>query len=186
MDDDYKLICKMKEGDDNSLEVFVHKHYEDILRYCYRSLGGSNLAEDITQETFIRFFNNLDRYEHYGKARNYLYTIAGNLCKNQYRLNSHIASYDELYQTSEMLEDDITSKIDMKNALMKVQIEYREILILHYFHDIKLKDIAKILGIGLPLVKYRLAKAKKKLRIILEEEEGYGFYKSKDRTLKET
>lgn len=178
MDDDYYLIRKMKKGDDNSLEVFVRKHYQKILKYCYRNLGGNNLAEDITQETFIRFFNNLNRYEHYGKARNYLYTIAGNLCKNQFKLNSELA-LEEICQASEVLEDDVNSKLDMENALMKLPVEFREILILHYFQDLKLREIAAILEIGLPLVKYRLAKAKEKLRIILEEEEGYGSNKSK-------
>ncbi len=184
MDDDYFLIHKMKKGDNNSLEVFVRKHYQEILKYCYRNLGGSNLAEDITQETFIRFFNNLNRYEHYGKASNYLYTIAGNLCKNQFKSKAVIA-YEEGGQTSEVLDDDINSRIDMKNALMKLQMEFREVIILHYFQDIKLKEIAEILGVGLPLIKYRLAKAKEKLRIILEEEESYGSNKSKNRSLNE-
>lgn len=177
MDDDYYLIRRMKKGDDNSLEVFVRKHYQVILKYCYRNLGGSTLAEDITQETFIRFFHNLNRYEHQGKALNYLYTIAGNLCKNHYKLKSELA-YEEICQSSEVLEDDIESKLDMKNSLMKLPMEFREILILHYFQDLKLREIATILGIGLPLVKYRLAKAKERLRNILEEEEGHGSNRS--------
>lgn len=171
MYDDYYLIHKIKKGDDNSLEVFVRKYYQEILKYCYRSLGGSNLAEDITQETFIRFFNNISRYEHYGKVKNYLYTIAGNLCKNQYKLKSELV-FEETGLASEVIMDDINSKLDMRNALMKLPMEFREILILHYFQDIKLREIAAILEIGLPLVKYRLAKAKEKLKIILEEEEG--------------
>jgi RNA polymerase sigma-70 factor (ECF subfamily) len=93
----------MKKGDDNSLEVFVRKHYPEILKYCYRSLSGSSLAEDITQETFASFFKNLNRYEHYGKARNYLYTIAGNLCKNHYKLKTELV-LEEIYQVSDELE----------------------------------------------------------------------------------
>lgn len=184
MDDDYYLIRKMKKGDNNSLEEFVRKHYQEILKYCYRNLSGSNLAEDITQETFIRFFNHLNRYEHNGKARNYLYTIAGNLCKNQYKLKSELV-FEEVCQASEVLEDDVNSKLDMKNALIKLPMEFREIMVLHYFQDLKLREIAAILGVGLPLVKYRLAKAKEKLRNILEEEEGYGSNKSKSRAHKE-
>jgi RNA polymerase sigma-70 factor (ECF subfamily) len=173
MDDDYFLIRRMKNGDDNALEVFVRKYYQEILKFCYRNLNGSSLAEDITQETFVNFFRNLKRYEHYGKARNYLYTIAGNLCKNQYKRKVEL-TMDELYQASDMLEEDINTKLDMKNALMKLPTELREILILHYYQDFKLREIAAILEIGLPLAKYRMAKAKEKLRILLEGEDGNG------------
>ncbi len=171
MEDDYYLIGKMKKGDDNSLELFIRKYYSEILKYCYRNLRGSNMAEDITQETFVCFVKSLNRYHHYGKARNYLYTIAGNLCKNQYKMRSFI-SLEEQIHAIEATESNIERKIDMENALQKLPAEFREILILHYFQDLKLKEIAKILEIGLPLVKYRLAKAKEKLKIIMEEEEG--------------
>lgn len=170
MDEDFFLIRKMKKGDEIALEVFVHKHYPDILKYCYRSLSGNSLAEDITQETFTSFFKNLNRYEHYGKARNYLYTIAGNFCRNHYRQNMELA-LEEICLVSSELEDDINEKQDMKNALMKLPMDLREILILHYFQDLKLREIAIILEIGLPLVKYRLTRAKEKLKGIIGEED---------------
>jgi RNA polymerase sigma factor, sigma-70 family len=171
MDDDYYLIGKMKKGDDNSMELFIRKYYPEILKYCYRNLRGSNIAEDITQETFVYFVKSLNRYHHYGKARNYLYTIAGNLCKNQYKMRSFVL-LEEQVQALEAAESDIETRLDMENALQKLSAEFREILILHYFQDLKLKEIARILEIGLPLVKYRLAKAKEKLKIIMEEEES--------------
>ncbi len=171
MDEDYFLIRKMKKGDEISLEVFVRKYYPEILKYCYRILSGSSLAEDITQETFASFFKNLNRYEHYGKAKNYLYTIARNLCKNHYRHRTELA-LEEICQVSDVLEDEINVKLDMENALMKLPKDLKEILILRYFQDLKLREIAIILEIGLPLVKYRLKKAKEKLKKIIVEEEG--------------
>lgn len=170
MDEDYFLIRKMKKGEDIALEVFVRKHYPEILRYCYRSLNGNSMAEDITQETFASFFKNLNRYEHYGKARNYLYTIAGNLCRNHHRHKMELA-LEEIYQVSSESEDDINAKQDMKDALIKLPVDLREILILHYFQDLKLREIAAILEIGLPLAKYRLARAKEKLKEIVGEED---------------
>lgn len=174
MDEDYFLIRKMKKSNEIALEAFVQKHYPHILKYCYRSLNGSTLAEDITQETFENFFRNLHRYEHSGKARNFLYTIAGNLCTNHYRHRTELA-LDEVYCTASVPEEDISEKQDMKSALMKLPADLRDILILHYFQDLKLKDIAVILGISLPLVKYRLTRAKEKLKKVMGEE--YGLWK---------
>lgn len=78
-------VRKMKNGDEEELENFVREYYPAILRYCYRHVFDADEAEDMTQETFERFFSSLDRYRHYGKALNYLYVIAGNLCKNALR-----------------------------------------------------------------------------------------------------
>lgn len=56
-------------------------------------------------------------------------------------------------------------------ALRKLSEEYKEVIILYYFEELKLKDIAKILNIGLPLVKYRLRQAKMQLKELLEKED---------------
>ncbi len=171
MDEDYFLIRKMKKGDEIALKAFVQKHYPQILKYCYRRLNGSNLAEDITQETFENFFRNLYRYEHYGKARNYLYTIAGHLCRNYYRQRTEL-TLEEICCTTSGPEADIIEEQDMKSALMKLPEDLRDVLILHYFQDLKLREIASILKISLPLVKYRLARAREILKEAIGEEDG--------------
>ena len=61
---DFLLIRKMKQGDDNAFDLFVHKYYQKILSYCYHHCFDQTYAEDFTQETFIRFFSN----EYYGAA----------------------------------------------------------------------------------------------------------------------
>ena len=90
MDEDFFLIQKMKLGSEAAMDTFVHKDYADILHYCYRHLYDSGEAEDAAQETIERFFRHLQEYRHYGKAKNYLYVIAGNLCKSRYGTTSAI------------------------------------------------------------------------------------------------
>ncbi|MFR8430574.1 RNA polymerase sigma factor, partial [Evtepia sp.] len=82
MDPDAGLIRRMNQGDDEAIEAFVRKYYPQILGYCCYHLRHRQDGEDVTQETFARFFASLDRYRHYGKAANYLYVIAGNLCRD--------------------------------------------------------------------------------------------------------
>ena len=79
---DFLLIRKMKQGDDDALDLFVHKYYQDILNYCHYHCSDKTYAEDLAQETFVHFFSKLSDYHYRGKTLNYLYTIASNLCKD--------------------------------------------------------------------------------------------------------
>lgn len=85
MDAEFLLIPKMKRGEEQAFDQFVRKHYEEILRYCRYHCPDASYAEDLAQETFFRFFAKLSDYRHMGKVRNFLYTIAGNLCRDYYK-----------------------------------------------------------------------------------------------------
>lgn len=58
----------MKQGDDNALDLFVRKYYQEILSYCHYHCSDKTYAEDLTQETFIRFFTKLPDYLHFTAA----------------------------------------------------------------------------------------------------------------------
>ena len=85
----------MKQGDEDAFDVFIRRYYGDILRYCAYRCADTGCAEDLTQETFVRFFEKLSDYRHMGKAKNYLYTIAGNLCRNEYKRQAGIPMEEE-------------------------------------------------------------------------------------------
>lgn len=209
-------VRKMKNGDEQELENFVREYYPTILRYCYRHVFDADAAEDMTQETFERFFSSLDRYRHYGKALNYLYVIAGNLCRNALRSRREITfsqlgadsvqgilpemgkdfgagirgreagkEYDEnaiARKKAKGYEAGMCSRegaaeaghhvvrMDLEQAVLKLPEELREVVILYYFQELKLREIAEILEIGLPLVKYRMRKAKECLKSVLGED----------------
>ena len=150
---DVILILQMKQGDEQAFDKFVRKYYGDILSYCKYHCLDQTEAEDLTQETFLRFMNNIQSYQHIGKAKNYLYVIAGNLCKN------HVKKWK-----ADCVE---------KQALEQMNPELKEIIIMFYFQDFKLKEIADILQIGLPLVKYRHKRAKEELKRLLGEEDSH-------------
>ena len=64
--------------------IDLEEEYDKIYRYCYYKLRSRETAEDITQETFLRFFAS-DSYYDRGQALRYLYTIARNLCVDEWR-----------------------------------------------------------------------------------------------------
>ncbi len=64
MDADFLLLHRMRDGDDQAIEDFVRKYYPVILRYCHLHIQDTCYAEDLTQETFARFFRTLSQYQH--------------------------------------------------------------------------------------------------------------------------
>lgn len=168
MDKDFFLIRKMKNGDEKAMECFVRQYYPVILQYCRYRIRDREDAKDITQETFERFFGKLTDYHYIGKTVNYLYVIAGNLCRDFYQKKA-VLVMDELPEQEENPMEEISDRMDIEMALAKLPEELKEIIILYYFQDRKLKEIAEILQIGLPLVKYRMKRAKEQLERMLEK-----------------
>lgn len=173
MDKDFFLIRKMKNGDEEAMDIFVRKYYEKILNYCYYHCADRQYAENLTQETFVKFFAGLPRYKHSGRSMNFLYTVARNLC-----MDFHRNEKERYAQSSEILEKEICcnqtdeqeSRIDMRDALKEIPGDMREVIFLYYFYGFNTREISELLGIGLSLVKYRIKTGREKLRAILGEE----------------
>lgn len=167
MDPDLRLIQQMRQGDNEAIETFVRNYYPQILKYCYYHLQDVQYAEDAAQEVFARFFSSLDRYRHYGKAANYLYVIAGNFCKdhNQKRRELPLETLPET-----PVHPDLDARLDLERAFHALPQEIQPVAVLFFLQERKQREIAKILGIGLPLVKYRIRKARELLAHHLRKE----------------
>lgn len=172
MDPDLLLIQKMKRGDEKAFDVFVRRHYEEILKYCCYHCPDLSYAEDLTQETFLHFFRKLSDYRYMGKTRNYLYTIAGNLCRDYYKKTKEVPERSEEIQADlqRPKPEDMLNKIAVEASLHDLPEELREVIVLYYFQELKLAEISEALQISLPLVKYRIKQAKKRLEKLLREE----------------
>lgn len=164
MDLDLLLIQRMKNGDDAAIEGFVRKYYPQILRYCCLHIHDPGYAEDLTQETFERFFRSLRQYHAYGKPSNYLYAIAANGCRDYYRRKKEEFPAETLPEPAGDCMDRVEQWMDLRAALQSLSPELKETAILFFFQGKKQKEIARILGIGLPLVKYRIRKIREKMK----------------------
>lgn len=134
-----------------------------------RIRNGDNHAEDIVQETFVKFFEAIMKNTEVRRIKSYLYSIAGNLIKNNCKKNKEI--------TLERLPDiegnnlaEIEIRMDIERALDQLPEEIKETAILFYFQGLKQKEISDLLNIKLSLVKYRVSKAKELLSKQLEVE----------------
>jgi len=171
MDSDFLLLHRMRHGDDQAIEDFVRKYYPRVLRYCQLHIQDLGYAEDLTQETFARFFRTLHQYQHYDKAANYLYVIAGNLCRDHHKRPVEILM-EELPEQLVYQMETLDLRLDIHRALAQLPPELREVTILYFFQELKQKEIARILGIGLPLVKYRIRRAKELLEQLIGKEDA--------------
>ena len=171
MDADFLLIRKIEKGNEQAMDQFVLKHYPQIYQYCLLRVRDHGYAEDLTQETFLKFFQAFERYKHYGKALNYLYVIAGNLCKDHFRKEGRMEVYEMSEEIAVEHMGQVEKRMEIYEALDKLPEEIREVVILFFFQEISQKEIARMMGIKLSLVKYRVSKAKELLSKYLGEGE---------------
>ncbi len=167
---DYLLVQKMRMGDEKAFEDFVAKYYPQILRYCQIHVKDDGYAEDMAQETFVRFFRTLKQYQHYGKVGNYLYAIAANACKDYHRKMREIPM-EELPEAQNKNTESLEEYIAVKEALNNLPEELREVAVLFFVQERKQKDIARILGLSLSLVKYRIRRSRELLGAYFGEED---------------
>lgn len=168
---DFLLVHRARAGDEEACERLVRKYYPSIYQYCLLHIYDTYEAEDLTQEVFARAFASLDRYREYGRVKNYLYTIAGNVVKNYYKKKKDIPLEELPEVETENREEMIGIRLDIEQAVRKLPEELREVAILSFFQELKQREIAELLQIKLSLVKYRIGRAKELLIKELEVEE---------------
>lgn len=175
--EDKELIYKIQHGNKELLAILIEKYYDDIYRFCYYKTGNSSLSYDLTQETFLKLIKYIGTYKHRGKFKSYLITIAMNVCNTYfYENNINIEELDS-NQNYEKDNFDELEKIEEKDivvqALNKLPEKQKEVIILKYYEDLKIKDISKILDEKVPTIKSRLKQGIEKLSRYLGKEEVY-------------
>lgn len=160
---------KLKNGDKEGLYIAFDTYYDKIYGYCYRHVNHRETAQDLTQEVFLRVLLHLENYRHYGKFENYLYVIAGNLCRDYYRKRRVLSLEDLELQKEERGFARTEEQLVVGQALKKLPEQEREIILLRFYQDLRIKDIAKILGLKLSTVKYHLKRAQERLEDELKD-----------------
>lgn len=148
------------------MSMDLDEQYDRIYRYCYYKVHNSHTAEDITQETFLRFFQ---RYSGKIIELPYLYTIARNLCIDEYRRSRHEEICEPDEEAGYDPSDIWTENIVLKRLISDLDEEEREILLLRYANGLSVKSICMITGLSRFAVHRRITAAVKTLRTELEK-----------------
>lgn len=144
--------------------------YDKIFRFCCLRVHNSDIAEDITQETFLRFLEN-PRYSARSEQIKILYTIAGNLCTDEFRRKQTIPLPDDLPDEADS-ENVWTEHITLKNALDSLSEKDRELVLLRFVNEVPLSVMSRIYDMSRFALNRRLKKILSQLKKSFEKEDG--------------
>ncbi|MEW5785791.1 MAG: sigma-70 family RNA polymerase sigma factor [Bacillota bacterium] len=159
--------------DSKFLRDLMDRYGNKVYRLALRSTGSRHLAEDITQETFLRACAHLDRYDHHRPPGPWLFRIALNLCRNQARKAWEIpldwaAGEPAAYEAGpEQLYLEKERNQELLRALYRLPEMYREVLLLKHVSELSYAEIGAALDLELSLVKNRLYRGRLALRAAL-------------------
>ena len=161
------LIASAQRGNDRAQTALYEKYYGDVYRYCAYRVGSLHYAEDLAQDTFLRFF----RYNGDTQLKNvkaYILKIASNV------RTSHLSTHANTVELGDSIPDtydDMTDdQVAVRRAISALPDEYREVIILYYYNNLRTPNIAQMQNVPVSTVKTRLARAREKLKTLLIKE----------------
>ena len=160
-----KILKNIRSGRQDSLEILIKEYYRDIYAYCYCRVEDRQTAQDLTQDVFLRFLQNLDSYEHTGKLKNYLYVTAGNLIKV-------LLEEEDMQQTAGGFSsgtENISDRLTLQEIIRGLPEPEKELILLRYYQNLRLSEIAGIVSMPVSTVRYRLKLAEKYIKTRWEE-----------------
>ncbi|MFG6394653.1 MAG: sigma-70 family RNA polymerase sigma factor [Lachnospiraceae bacterium] len=138
----------------------ISEQYDKLYRYCYFKMHDVQAAEDITQEAFLKLFEN-SRYKEVKNPLAFLYTVAKNLCIDEYRRKKTVQIPENML--ADNCEDKIIESVSLHMALDRLTDREREIILLRFVNEVPVEDIGKIYGISRFAVYREVKKILKKL-----------------------
>lgn len=164
-------------GPDGNLESqlchLMIQYEREILRTCCAILQDRQMAEDATQENFLKAYQHLKDFRSESSEKTWLMRIAINVCNDQRR--SRWFRLVDLRVTPEELPDGSCSSHDMalSDAILRLPHRQKEAILLYYYHGMTLEETADALGVRPSSVSVRLKRARARLKDLLEGDEQH-------------
>ncbi|MEW6362736.1 MAG: RNA polymerase sigma factor [Pyrinomonadaceae bacterium] len=186
---DLDLVKSAALGREEDFEALVIRYQRQIVNYIFRIIGDYDAALDVTQETFIKVYNSLDKYSTEYKFSTWLYRIAHNAAIDHLRRNSvqsqsiETENADGTYQLQlecsqpgpEKLRERSEWRAELQDVVRCLPASYRELIVLRHSRELSYDEIAEVTGLPLGTVKNRLFRAREMMREILLERGFDGF-----------
>jgi len=184
MHTDNEIIKKYLNGDEKSLEILVGRFLKPVYSYVSKYVGDKDVAEDITQDVFLKAWKNLKKFDRKRSFKTWIFTIAKNSCIDYLRKKKSIpiSSFDnekgenivadkmrDLAPLPDELFEIKNFSTSMSSAIKKLSLQYQKILYLRYSNNLKFKEIASELSEPLNTIKSRHRRAVLELKSLLPE-----------------
>ena len=179
--EDVQLIQRVLRGDEDAFSLLVRKYQKQVHALAWRKIGDFHIAEEITQDTFLKAYKRLATLKEPQRFVSWLYVIAANLCSSWLRKKrlptqslEHLEQEDkdqlEKSAYSEFVVEENerisgqTQRHVVKKLLAKLPESERTIITLHYFGEMSTTEIGEFLGVSANTIKSRLRRAQQRLK----------------------
>ncbi len=182
---DEDLMELFQAGTVEAYNLLVDRYSDRLMNYLYGFMGDKKRCEDLLQETFLRVHRNRHSYQRIAKFSTWLYTIAGNLARSEYRKlkRRHMYSIQSMSRDSEEYEMPLPDETFLPDkytesslqgqyilkALQGLPPGYREVIILRDIQQLSYSEIAEITGLPMGTVKSRINRGRSKLQYLLRD-----------------
>ncbi len=171
---DEKLIEQYLKGDEGSLEILIKKYLKPVYGFVFRYTGNAADADDITQETFVKVWRNIKKFDRQKKFKTWLFTIAKNTALDFFKKRKTIPfSNFEDENGYNFVADNLASQSlspaqeaekketagFVSSAISQLSSNYQKIISLRHDKDLSFQEIADFLGEPINTVKSRYRRA---------------------------
>lgn len=153
---------------DASFRAIINEHNDYLLRLSYLYVKDWNAAEDIVQDVFINYWIKSEQFQAQSSLQTYLTRMAINRCKDylkswRYRTQTLTNVFPGMIRPKNQLimQDE---QLIVADAVLSLPVKFREVIILYYFEELTIREIAPIINISESTIKYRLKTAKERLK----------------------
>ena len=189
--DDVELIQQSLTGDENAFASLVRKYQKQVHALAWRKVGDFHIAEEITQDTFLKVYKKLSTLKDPHRFAGWLYRIAARQCflsQRKKRIQTQSLEDTDIKQIEKMTYSEYVAEEQAKAAteaqrdiaqklLARLQESERTVVTLHYFGEMTCEEISRFLGVSASTVKSRLRRARHRLKksepMIREALEGF-------------
>lgn len=156
---------------EKTLTNCIIENKENVYRLAYSYVKNKEDALDIVQDSIYKAMDNLELLKNPDAVKSWFYRIVVNTSLDFLRRNKRIQTMEpEMIETYCPGAEDVYSDIDLKRTLEDLPIKYRSVIVLRYFEDMKISEVAEVLNENTNTIKTRLYQALQLLRVKLKDE----------------
>ena len=162
---DPHVIAAARAGDKAAFENLVRRFQGDVFRFSLHLVGDRSLAEDVTQETFIRAYRFLRRYRGDSRFSTWLFSIARNCVQDEFRRAGRRTRLVKKVSGSRVLEEPSgsTSGPEIREALASLPHELREPVVMIDVFGFSYREVSRVTGVSEGTIKSRVHRARERL-----------------------
>jgi len=176
---DAEIVARILKGERDAYASLIEAYKGPFFNLVFRMTGSYSDADDLSQEIFIRAYQNLHRFNQDKKFFTWLYTLGINLIRNHLKKNSNpidplteinISSASRT-QENPAAEGKLLAEermIKLEKSLLKLPVDLREAIILKFYQDLTFEEVAAITGDSLSAVKMRIYRSLNQLKQLMD------------------